>query len=160
MLDEHPDQTMTINSALRTVAQQYMVRRWATQKRCGVQLATRPGESNHESGLALDIREVKLWRRALESHGFRWLGAKDRVHFDYRRAPAATHSNADVAAFQQLWNRNHPDDPIADTGRYTAATEARLKKAPANGFELGADCEKTDVVVRGGGGGASRIRAR
>lgn len=159
VLDEHPDRTMTVNSALRTVVQQYMVNRWAAQKRCGVQMATLPGESNHESGLALDIREAKLWRRALEDHGFRWLGPKDRVHFDYKRAPASSHTNADVTAFQQLWNRNHPDDPIAETGRYNAATEQRLKKAPPNGFALGADCKKADVVVRGGGG-ASRVRAK
>ncbi|NUO52818.1 MAG: hypothetical protein HOV80_28570 [Polyangiaceae bacterium] len=159
VLDEHPKRTMTINSALRTVAQQYMVRRWAAQKRCGVQMATPPGESNHESGLALDIREVKLWRRSLEEHGFRWLGSKDRVHFDYKREPASTHTNADVTAFQQLWNRNHPEDPIADNGRYTAATEERLKKAPPNGFALGADCRKTDAVSRGGGG-SSRARGR
>lgn len=140
VLDEHPDQDMTVNSALRTVAQQYLLKRWSEQKRCGVQLATAPGDSNHETGLALDIRETKVWKRSLEAHGFRWLGAKDRVHFDYRGKRASSRSKVDVIAFQQLWNQNNPDDRIPETGRYSAALEARLKKAPASGFEIGPKC--------------------
>jgi len=140
-LDAHSSETMTINSCLRTLAQQYLVSHWAVSKICGVQLATPPGESNHEIGTALDIAEAPRWRKALEAQEFRWLGASDRVHFDYK-GTAAPHTATDVLAFQKLWNRNHHDDPIAENGQYTSATEQRLKKAPPGGFPLGASCQR------------------
>ena len=140
VLDAHPDRVMKVHSALRTVAQQYLLSRWATEKRCGIQLATRPGESNHETGLALDISEHAAWRSALESEGFRWLGTIDRVHFDFVGPGATHHDGLDVLAFQRLWNRNHPDDTLSETGRYNRSTEQRLKKSPAAGFPIGARC--------------------
>ena len=140
-LAAHSNETMTINSALRTVAQQYLVWHWAATKICGVQLATQPGDSNHELGSALDIAEAAKWRPALEAQDFRWLGKSDRVHFDYKPAAASGRTATDVLAFQKLWNRNHREDAIAENGRYSPALEQRLKKAPASGFPLGASCK-------------------
>jgi D-alanyl-D-alanine carboxypeptidase len=140
-LDAHTSATMTINSCLRTVAQQYLVWHWAASKSCGVQLATPPGESNHEIGTALDIAEASKWRPALETQEFRWLGTSDRVHFDYK-GDSAPHTATDVLAFQKLWNRNHPEDAIVENGRYSPAMEQRLKKAPTGGFPIGASCGK------------------
>lgn len=140
-LDAKKDATMTINSALRTVAQQYLVWRWAANKRCGVPLANRPGESNHQIGLALDIAEPHVWRATLEAHHFKWLGEADRVHFDYTRTTPRRRA-MDVRAFQQLWNRNNPKEKIPETGRFDDATEAALKRAPANGFPIGPSCGK------------------
>lgn len=139
-LDSKPQQKMTINSALRTVAQQYLVWRWSANKRCGVPLATPPGESNHEIGIALDIAEHGTWRPALEAQNFKWLGASDKVHFDYKGATVAKGVATDVLAFQILWNKNHPDDKIAQDGRYTPATEEKLKQAPPDGFRNGPSC--------------------
>ncbi|HET7541475.1 MAG TPA: M15 family metallopeptidase [Polyangiaceae bacterium] len=140
-LDSKKGQTMTINSALRTVAQQYLVSHWSLSKICGVQMATRPGESNHEIGTALDIKEAGTWRPALEAQDFKWLGASDRVHFDYKSA-SQTRAATDVLAFQKLWNKNHKDDAITESGRFDAPTEQRLKKSPPSGFPLGASCAK------------------
>jgi hypothetical protein len=142
VLDAHRDSVMTINSALRTVAQQYLAWRWGAGKRCGVTLATSPGESNHETGLAIDIADEARWRQALEAEDFRWLGSSDKVHFDYAGNGTSTRRNMDVLAFQQLWNKNHPDDTIAANGKYTSATEQRLKKAPPDGFPIGPNCGK------------------
>jgi hypothetical protein len=148
-LDAHTNNTMTINSALRTVAQQYLVSHWAATKICGVQLATPPGESNHEIGTALDIAEAAKWRPALEAQEFRWLGTSDRVHFDYKGGSAAPPKTAtDVLAFQKLWNRNHKEDTIAENGQYSTATEQRLKKAPPSGFALGASCHGASARKR------------
>ncbi len=144
-LDARPKQKMTINSALRTVAQQYLVWRWSATRRCGVPLATPPGESNHELGIALDIVEAGAWRPILEKQNFKWLGASDRVHFDYLAPAGSTSSSMDVLAFQNLWNRNHPTDKIAEDGRYTPAVEKRLKRAPPDGFPLGASCGKSSA---------------
>jgi hypothetical protein len=139
-LDAHRDRVLTVNSALRSVAQQYLVSRWGAGKRCGVQLAALPGESNHETGLALDIKDPLSWKPALEAEGFKWMGSIDRVHFDYGGKGASPGSMIDIRAFQQLWNRNHPEDLIREHGRFDSATEQRLKKAPAAGFKQGAHC--------------------
>jgi hypothetical protein len=141
-LDAKPKQKMTVNSALRTVAQQFLVWRWAATKRCGVPLATPPGQSNHEIGTALDIAEAGAWRPVLEQHGFKWLGASDRVHFDYKGAGAGSGNGIDVLAFQKLWNRNHPADKLNEDGRYSPAVEQRLKQAPPDGFRIGPSCSR------------------
>jgi hypothetical protein len=141
-LDANKKHTMTVNSALRTVAQQYLLRRWSLKKVCGIQLATPPGESNHETGLALDIREHGTWRKALEAQGFRWLGSIDRVHFDYKGPDAVSKAHLDIRAFQQLWNLNHPKDRIPVNGRYTPDLEDRLEQAPARGFPHGPSCRR------------------
>ncbi len=140
-LDTNRQRKMTVHSALRTVAQQYLVWRWSSNRRCGVQMATPPGSSNHETGRALDIADHAQWRPALEAEDFHWLGASDLVHFDYKTSrqlgPAP-----DVLAFQRLWNRNHPEDKIPESGRYDPPTEQRLKKAPPSGFATGPSCSK------------------
>jgi hypothetical protein len=51
-----------------------------------------------------------------------------------------------VLAFQKLWNRNHQEDAISEDGRYSPATEQRLKKAPPGGFPLGASCAKATAA--------------
>jgi hypothetical protein len=51
-LDANPNKRMTINSMLRTVAQQYMLRKWDLQGRCGIKVASKPGNSNHETASA------------------------------------------------------------------------------------------------------------
>ncbi len=160
VLDAHPKRTMKVHSALRTVAQQYLLSRWAAGKRCGIQLANRPGTSNHETGLALDISAHAEWRAALEGEGFRWLGASDRVHFNFVGPGAVHHDGLDVMAFQRLWNRNHSDDTIPETGRYNPPTEQRLKKSPAAGFPVGARCARGQDVRHASTGGSAQAHAR
>jgi hypothetical protein len=154
-LDKNRDKTLTIHSALRTVAQQYLVWRWAANRRCGVQMATPPGESNHETGRALDIAEQAQWRSALEAQEFRWLGSSDAVHFDFKSSRALSRA-PDILAFQRLWNRNHSDDRIAESGLYDAATELRLKKSPPGGFRQGATCAKARGTATSKAKGARR----
>lgn len=139
-LDANPNRVMRVNSGLRTVAQQYLLYRWSQQGRCGISIAARPGRSNHETGLALDLDNASAWRSSLESRGFDWAGSSDPVHFDYEGPGAEDHRGLDVLAFQRLWNRNHASDLIAEDGDYGPQTEARLKQAPAAGFPIGASC--------------------
>ena len=46
VLKASPGTTMTINSALRTVAQQYLLYRWYQNGTCGISLAAKPGGSD------------------------------------------------------------------------------------------------------------------
>lgn len=135
-----PNTTMSVNSMFRTVAQQYMLRRWYEQGRCGISAAALPGNSNHETGLAVDIGSNSTWRSALENRGFDWFGSSDAPHFDYEGSGAVSQRGVDTKAFQRLWNRNHPEDRIAEDGAYGPQTKARIQKSPAAGFPIGAIC--------------------
>lgn len=139
-LDAKPSTTMTVNSMLRTVAQQYLLYRWYQQGKCGIGLAAKPGKSNHETGLALDINEYSTWKSTMSGKGFTWLGSGDPPHFDYTGSGKKSYAGVDVQAFQRLWNRNHPEDLIGEDGSWGPQTEARMKKAPAAGFTKGATC--------------------
>jgi len=132
--------TMSINSAVRTLAQQYLLYRWYQTGRCGIGLAASPGTSNHEGAIAIDINDNAGWRTSLQGKSFRWLGASDPVHYDFIGGGTVDLKGLSVKAFQRLWNTNHPTDLIVEDGDYGGATASRLAQAPANGFAKGADC--------------------
>jgi len=136
--------TMQVNSALRTLPQQFLLYQWYVNGRCSIGLAARPGRSNHETGTALDIDSYSSWRSSMESSGYRWLGSSDPVHFDFVGAGTENLSSLSVLAFQRLWNRNNPSDRIGEDGQYGAQTEARLRRAPANGFAIGPGMDVDD----------------
>ena len=133
--------SISINSALRTLAQQYLLYKW--QGTCGIQIAATPGNSNHETGIAIDVGDYSGWRTSLESHGWRWYGSGDVVHFDYIGAGSVDLRADSVQAFQRLWNLNNPGDKIAEDGAWGPSTEARLAKTDANGFAKGSTCSVT-----------------
>jgi uncharacterized protein (TIGR03382 family) len=137
--------TMSINSALRALPQQYLLYRWYQTGRCGIALAAKPGTSNHESALAVDVNDYTGWRATMEGKGFRWFGSADVVHFDFVGDGRVDLKGDDVRAFQRLWNRNHADDQIDVDGAYGPATEARLAKAPVGGFPIGAKCDTKEA---------------
>lgn len=133
--------TMTINSALRTLPQQYLLYEWYVQGRCGIGLAAYPGNSNHESGLAVDIDDHTGWSSYMTARGWKWFGSADPVHFDYV-AGGIDMRALSVLAFQKLWNENNPNDTIAEDGSYGPDTEKRLTKSPVGGFPKGATCKQ------------------
>ena len=145
--------TMSINSALRTLPQQYLLYRWYQTGRCGIGLAATPGTSNHEGAIAVDINDNAGWRSAMVGKGFRWLGASDPVHYDFIGGGTVDLRGLSVKAFQRLWNRNHPTDLIAEDGDYGPSTAARLAQSPSGGFAKGADCSQSPSADAGADGG-------
>lgn len=142
--------TIQINSALRSLAQQFVLYSWYINGRCTnvVSLAARPGKSNHERGLAIDVGNYNEMKSRLQNKGFKWHGAGDVVHFDYQNGGVDL-AGLSVLAFQRLWNRNNPNDKIAEDGLYGTQTENRLKKSPAAGFPIGpAGSTPTDTGLR------------
>lgn len=127
-----------VNSAFRTVAQQYLLYRWYQLGRCGISAAARPGRSNHEGGRALDLANYSALISAMAAKGWSHNVPGDPVHFEHLSSPDLR--GRDVLAFQRLWNRNNATDPIAEDGLYGPQTEARLRSAPATGFSTGASC--------------------
>ncbi len=130
--------TLTVNSGLRSVAQQYLIRKWRDARRCGIRAAAAPGRSNHETGRAVDLENWSAARTAMRNAGFSTLRG-DEVHFDHRESPDLRSVN--VEAFQRLWNRNHPEDRISESGIYDTATATRLGRSPSGGFLIGARCD-------------------
>ncbi len=125
-----------INSAFRTLPQQYLLYRWYVDGRCGIAAAATVGTSNHETARAIDLTAYPL--ATLAASGWSHDVPSDDPHFDHTMS--ADLRGADTLAFQRLWNRNHAEDPIAEDGKYGAQTEARLRSAPATGFAQGAQC--------------------
>lgn len=134
-----PGATLTLNSVLRTLPQQYLLYQWYQNTRCDIPLAAEPGRSPHESGLALDVAETSSWRWALSAEGWGWHGSGDPPHYDYYGAGRDLRYFS-VLAFQRLWNRNNPSDRIGEDGSYGGATQTRLSWAPAAGFTKGSAC--------------------
>ena len=135
--------TMSINSALRTLPQQFLLYRWYQTGRCGIGLAASPGTSNHEGAIAVDINDTAGWRASMTNKGFRWLGASDPVHYDFVGGGTVDLRGLSVKAFQRLWNRNHPTDLVAEDGVYGSGTATRLSQSPVGGFLKGAKCNQS-----------------
>jgi hypothetical protein len=131
---------LVVASAYRTLAQQYLLRRWSQAKRCGIVLAAAPGRSNHENGLSLDIPagspDFAAWRTVLARHGWAWFGPADPPHFTFTAGAGLRTDLAalGIRAFQQLWNRSRPHDPLRVDGLYGPETARRLAISPASGF--------------------------
>jgi uncharacterized protein (TIGR03382 family) len=138
IMDVAATKVVQINSAFRTVAQQYLLYRWFQLGRCGITAAATPGRSNHESGRALDLANYSQVISPMAAQGWAHDVPGDDVHFDHLASPDIR--GRDVLAFQKLWNRNHPTDKIAEDGDYGPATESRLKQSPSEGFAIGASC--------------------
>ena len=133
--------SLQINSAYRTIAQQYLLYQWYRRGSCGITAAATVGNSNHESGRAVDVQNYSSRISAMAAYGWRHDVPGDVVHFDHTASDDIR--GQDTMAFQTLWNRNHPEDQIATDGSYGPQTEARLKMAPATGFAQGASCTTT-----------------
>ena len=140
---------VSINSAFRTVAAQYLLVEWFNRGRCGITAAAAVGRSNHESGRAVDVGNFSSRISAMAAHHWSHDVPGDPVHFDH--LSSADIRGKDTLAFQRLWNRNNLNDKISEDGDYGPQTEARLQKSPATGFARGAICgaraDLADVVA-------------
>lgn len=127
-------QQMTINSAYRTIAQQAVLFNHCQNRRCGIRAAARPGLSNHNSGLGIDIEDAIGWRPWLERFGWDWIGSFDPMHFDYVKAGTRDLRSLSIKAFQQLWNLNNPTSKLAEDGVWGLKTYEALLQTPCFGF--------------------------
>ena len=130
--------SLQVTSALRSIAQQWLLVQWFNEGRCGITAAAAVGHSNHEGGRAVDLSNYSSRISAMSAHGWAHDVAGDPVHFDHTSSP--DDRGQDTKSFQVLWNKNNPGDQIATDGAYGPQTEARLKQAPATGFAIGATC--------------------
>ena len=140
-------QRLTINSALRTISEQYLLYR-------GCSVAANPGSSNHETGKAIDVSEYATAATRLQNAGFVYpLQASDPVHFEGSGIDLRAQS---VLAFQRLWNDNHPTDRLDEDGVAGPMTLDRLASSPTTGFGTAGRCVRgaSDAGVRADAGSA------
>ncbi|MEH2124298.1 peptidoglycan-binding protein [Nostoc sp.] len=125
---------LVVNSAYRTLAQQMLL---FNAKKMGENPnpVAAPGKSNHQSGLALDIDDRDGWLPFLQGTGWEPL-AGDPPHIDYRGQGARDLRKETILAFQQLWNKNHPNEKIGEDGGWGPKTESALNRSPATGFAI------------------------
>jgi Putative peptidoglycan binding domain/D-alanyl-D-alanine carboxypeptidase len=130
----NPPMRMIINSAYRTVAQQHVLRQiYERGHRDLVPLAARPGKSNHEDGMALDVENYQEWKAFFISNGWQWQGGNDPVHF-FENSGRDDIGILGVKAFQRVWNRFNPTDQMTVDGDFGLQSIARMNKAPVEGF--------------------------
>ncbi|MCA9580423.1 MAG: M15 family metallopeptidase, partial [Myxococcales bacterium] len=109
----------TVESAFRVMTEQYVLYHSGA---CGA--AATPGRSNHQTGLAVDLRNWSAARSAMLNAGCRHpLPNSDAVHFD---CPGPDMRTASVLVFQKMWNIHNPNDRIAEDGAYGPQTSARI----------------------------------
>jgi hypothetical protein len=124
---------ITLNSAFRSSAEQYMLYQWYLKGRCGITLAASPGSSNHEGGRAIDTSNYNYWLNTLQKYG--WVHSypsTDPVHFDYNGAANIAQQN--LIAFQKLWNQHNPSNQLVVDGIYGPSTANALYNTPCNGW--------------------------
>lgn len=118
---------LSVTSAFRTLVEQYLLYH---EGGCG--LAAQPGNSNHQTGRAVDLSNYSAALSAMTNAGCAHpYPTNDPVHFD---CPGPDMRAASTLVFQRLWNANHPEDPIAEDGDYGPQTASRLGSSPATGF--------------------------
>jgi len=123
-------QTMQVNSAYRTIAQQMLL---YNDRFNNPNPVAPPGASNHQTGLAIDIEDATGWEVYLMRYGWNPLPG-DPPHFDYQGDSTIDLRSQSILGFQQLWNQNHPDQRITEDGGFGPQTEDALNRSPAPGF--------------------------
>jgi hypothetical protein len=122
---------VTINSAYRTIADQFLLN-------ASCRVAAQPGRSNHETGRAIDVQYSSALNSALVRAGFLHpFPRNDRVHYEFGGTDLRAYS---TLAFQRLWNANHPGELLVEDGIPSVLVLERLARAPAEGFGVVPAC--------------------
>lgn len=141
--------TINLNSATRTLAQQYLLWSWYynVPRLCNANLAASPGNSNHNGGLAIDIDGSNTWKSPLNNNGWVDNVGGEPWHFYFTGGGTMDVRSLSVLSFQKLYNRNFPENTIDEDGLYGPQTEGALRESPANGFTRAPNCPAVNALV-------------
>lgn len=121
---------LLVNSSYRTIAQQMLL--YNDRHNNGNPVAP-PGTSNHQTGLAIDIEDPRGWEPFLMKYGWNPLPG-DPPHFNFEGGGTVDIRGKSILAFQQLWNKNNPDNQIDEDEGFGTQTEGALNQSPSQGF--------------------------
>lgn len=142
---EKVKQKIVINSCLRTVMQQHLLRKQYLQRKCGITAAAIPGRSNHQSGSAIDIADWLFWRSPLQAQGWKWLGAWDKWHYDYRHSGSHL-GTIQIKLWQELWNEHNDYQlQLKVDGIWGPKTANSVDNSPAEGFKKFPSFKRGDI---------------
>jgi hypothetical protein len=116
---------ITLNSGYRTLAQQYILKKNLTT------LVAKVGNSNHGSGLAIDIDEWEKLETIFQKNGWIHPYKSDLVHFDYNGIDKRQET---VKLFQRYWNIHNKNSMIVVDGIVGNQVMNSLANTPINGF--------------------------
>lgn len=131
---ENRNRDLVINSCLRTVMQQWMLREQYEQSICGIRAAAPPGQSNHQSGLSIDIEDARGWKPYLRKFNWIWIGVFDPMHFDFKLGKPINLARLQILEFQKLWNQHNPKSQLKEDGMWGAKTAKAVSLSPSQGF--------------------------
>jgi hypothetical protein len=132
---EFRNQSLIINSCLRTVVQQYMLHEQQKKGWCAIKAASPPGKSNHQSGLSIDIEDIAGWKASLKRFNWYWIGAFDPMHFDHKSPKAEQLGRLQILEFQKLWNENNKEQ-LTEDGVWGEKTAIAVANSPCEGFNF------------------------
>jgi len=140
-------ESITLTSAWRSAAQQYLLYQWKARGQCGqTNPVATPGTSNHEGGIAIDTPYPDFWAAKLQAHGWIYpMPVADPVHFEFGTG-ARSFAQSNLKAFQRLYNKHTAGANIAEDGVYGPATAAALNAAPVNGWTTVLTAEDTALL--------------
>ena len=121
---------LQVNSCYRTIAQQMLL---YNDRHHSSNPVAPPGTSNHQTGLAIDIGDPRGWEPYLMRYGWNPL-AGDPPHFNFQGGSTIDIRGKSILAFQQLWNKNNPNNKIGEDEGFGPQTEGALNQSPAQGF--------------------------
>lgn len=121
---------LLVNSSYRTIAQQMLL---YNDRLNNDNPVAPPGTSNHQTGLAIDIEDPRGWEPYLMKYGWNPLPG-DPPHFNFEGGGTVDIRGKSILAFQQLWNKNNPDNQIDEDEGFGPQTEGALNQSPAQGF--------------------------
>lgn len=134
---------LMVNSAFRSVTQQYLLHGWYKAGKCRITEAAMPGNSRHERLMGVDIDiDIGTKNQAIfkENGWIRYLGEPNVAHFDYKYVtPIPAES---LRAFQKLWNQHAgpadriPQSELEDIYVYGSGskTDKAFANAPCDGW--------------------------
>ena len=136
--------SLQINSALRSIAQQYLLYRWYQQGRCGITAAATVGHSNHEGGRAVDLNNYSSRISAMSARGWAHAVAGDRLRDRPELHDASVlgrrridqRSGSGAAADGHPLHRDDQEHGRGDVAGHDRAPDHRRRHEPAPRCEL------------------------
>eukprot|EP00118_Oscarella_pearsei_P021009 m.233549 g.233549 ORF g.233549 m.233549 type:complete len:2254 (+) comp40090_c2_seq1:205-6966(+) len=129
--------SFTVTEGMQPLVFQFIRQKWGERRLCGLDEAVPVGTGAFDRGNALAVTETDKLIKLLPTVKWKISSARTYIKFFENSSDIV---EAQLRAFQQLWNVNNPKMPIPVDGVLSQTTIKALLKSPAKGFASGAQC--------------------